>query len=66
MSGTFKQIIDGLNRDLKTLSMAKVKAYLKDFGFVLRNAPQQAKIGYYCVFAGIFCILLQVVFWVLR
>lgn len=61
---TLQQIIDGLNRDLKTLSAAKVKNYLRNLSSIIKSAPQQAKIGYYCILAGIFSLLLQVILWV--
>lgn len=59
-----QQIIDGLNRDLRTLNSAKVKNYLRNLGSIIASAPQRAKTGYYCILAGIFSLLLQVILWV--
>ena len=64
MPGALQQIINGLNRDIKTLNGAKVKDYLRNLGSTIKNAPQQAKIGYYSILAGIFSLLLQVILWV--
>ena len=61
MVGTMQLILQGMNKDLKTLNMTKVKNYLRNLNSIIQKAPSQAKIGYYCIIAGIFLLLLQIV-----
>ncbi len=49
------------SNDVKAFTFSKITQFFKDLPYTLKSAPTDVKIAYYCIFAGILLILVQLV-----